>query len=292
MFAAFGPDEDMQIYGHGIRRRAASMLGGDGPRLRMAWSLLLSLPGTPVMLYGDEIGMGEDLELDGRMSVRTPMQWAAGPTGGFSGAAPDQLVRPLADGAFGPDCVNVAAQRREGDSLLRFMSRLIHQRRDTPELGWGECTLIENEPPALFAQRSDWQGSTVFVVHNLSAEPVSAELELDADVVDVDDLLELREHTVDRRPAASRPRRLRLPVAARGQVRRALIADMAVAAAAAASSRLWVVSHSCGERALAFASKAPCAPGSPGGGANRLSTRSAGSIGCSASCARVFVRPR
>ena len=78
VFAAFAPQEDMRIYGHGIRRRAASMLGGDGPRLRMAWSLLFSLPGTPVMLYGDEIGMVEDLAREGRMSVRTPMQVGRG----------------------------------------------------------------------------------------------------------------------------------------------------------------------------------------------------------------------
>ena len=94
VFAAFGPEKDMQIYGHGIRRRAASMLGGDGPRLRMAWSLLLSLPGTPVMLYGDEIGMVEDLGREGRMAVRVPMEWD-----------------------------EVDEQRRDDDSLLRFMSQ-------------------------------------------------------------------------------------------------------------------------------------------------------------------------
>ena len=195
VFAAFAPSEDMRIYGHGIRRRAASMLGGDGPRLRMAWSLTLSLPGTPVILYGDEIGMEEHLPLEGRMSVRTPMQWSNGASAGFSAAAPDALVRPLAGG---PDRVHVADQRREADSLLRFMSRLVHQRRDTPELGWGSSALIENEPPALYAQRSDWDGATVFTVHNLGAEPVSTELELGEDVVDVDDLLELREHRVER----------------------------------------------------------------------------------------------
>ena len=109
VFAAFAPEEDMRIYGHGIRRRTASMLGGDGPRLRMAWSLLFSLPGTPVLLYGDEIGMVEDLAREGRMSVRTPMQWGA-----------------------------VAEQRRKPDSLLGFVRRLAHERRETPELGWGD----------------------------------------------------------------------------------------------------------------------------------------------------------
>src|SRR3954453_20592096 len=168
VFAAFAPQEDMRIYGHGIRRRAASMLGGDGPRLRLAWSLLFSLPGTPVMLYGDEVGMVEDLAREGRMSVRTPMRWDL-----------------------------VAEQERTSDSLLRFVRRLAHQRRETPELGWGTSTLIENEPAALFARRSAWQGSTVFVVHNLSSEPVAAELELGEEVTGVDDLLELRDHHVD-----------------------------------------------------------------------------------------------
>jgi glycosidase len=134
----------------------------------MAWSLLFSLPGTPVILYGDEIGMVEDLELEGRMSVRTPMRWDT-----------------------------VAEQQRTPDSLLRFTRRLAHERREAPELGWGVSTLLENEPKPLFARRSDWQGSTVFLVHNLAEEPVAAELELGEDVKGIDDLLELREHRVD-----------------------------------------------------------------------------------------------
>jgi trehalose synthase len=172
VFAAFAPDEDMRIYGHGIRRRTASMLGGDGPRLRMAWSLMLTLPGTPVMLYGDELGMGEDLGREGRMAVRLPMPW--------SGAGE----------------VNVAEQRRDPDSLLRFLSRLVHARREAPELGWGTSTLLENDPPALLAHRCDWNGSTVVTVHNLSDSPVAAELDLGEGVGGVDDLLELREHDV------------------------------------------------------------------------------------------------
>src|SRR3954467_15656130 len=173
VFAAFGPEKEMQIYGHGIRPRPAPMLGGDGPRLRMAWSLMYSLPGTPVMLYGDEIGMGENLSLEGRMSVRTPMQWAAGAGAGVSTGG--GLVRPVPHGDFGPDRVNVADQRHDPGSLLAFMSRLIHRRRETPELGFGVSTLLENEPPALFAHRCDWQGSSVFAVHNLSGETVAAE---------------------------------------------------------------------------------------------------------------------
>jgi glycosidase len=143
------------------------MLGGDGPRLRMAWSLMLTLPGTPVLLYGDEIAMGEDLSRDGRMSVRLPMPWS-----------------------------DVAEQSRDEGSLLRFLTRLLHARREAPELGWGTSTLLENDPPALLAHRSEWQGSTVITAHNLSDEPVEAELDLGDDVTAVEDLLELREHEV------------------------------------------------------------------------------------------------
>ncbi|MFL5825318.1 MAG: alpha-amylase family protein [Thermoleophilaceae bacterium] len=194
VFAAFGPDENMRLYGHGLRRRVASMLGGDPDRLRMAWSLMFTLPGTPMLLYGDEIGMGEQLELPDRMSVRTPMQWSPGPGGGFSSAPPDQLVRPLADGDFGPDQVSVDAQRRDPDSLLNWMERVIRTRKESPELGWGSSTLLDTRAPALFAHRCDWEGSTVVAVHNLGEGTESATLELGEDATGVDDLLERRDH--------------------------------------------------------------------------------------------------
>jgi glycosidase len=169
VFDAFATEERMRIYGKGIRRRAGPMLGGDSPRLRMAWSLTFSLPGTPVLLYGDEIGMEDDLSRDGRMSVRLPMDWG-----------------------------EVAAQRRDPDSLLNFVSKLVHARRSAPEFGWGQSTLLENESEALFARRCDWQGSTVFALHNLSEAPIEATLELGDDVTGVEDLLELRRHVVQR----------------------------------------------------------------------------------------------
>jgi trehalose synthase len=198
VFAAFAPDERTRIYGHGIRRRAASMLGGDGPRLRMAWSLPLSLPGTPVVLYGDEIGMGEDLDLDGRMSVRTPMQWGPGPTAGFSAAETERLVRPIVRGRFGPDAVSVAAQQRTPDSLMRFMQRLIPRTPGGSRARLGREHADRERTTRALRAGSDWQDSTVIAVHNLSAEPVAAELDLGDDVEGVDDLLELCEHRVDR----------------------------------------------------------------------------------------------
>jgi trehalose synthase len=201
VFAAFGPRKDMQLYGHGLRRRTAAMLGGDGPRLRMAWSLMLSLPGTPVIFMGDEIGMGENLALPDRMSVRVPMQWSDERNGGFSSTAPEDLVRPVKGGRFGPKHVNVAAQRREPDSLLNFLERLIRRRKETPEFGWGSSVLIETAAPQLFAHRCEWQGSTVAAVHNLSPSKARATLDLGVEKgekVAIDDLLEERQHRPNR----------------------------------------------------------------------------------------------
>ena len=108
VFAAFGPDPDMQLYGRGLRRRLPTMLGGDERRIRLVYSLLFSLPGTPTLFYGEEIGMGENLDVEGRLAVRTPMQWDDGPNGGFSSAPKRRLTRPQPTGLFGPG----AGQRR------------------------------------------------------------------------------------------------------------------------------------------------------------------------------------
>ena len=189
VFDAFGPKPGMQLYGHGLRRRTATMLGGDGPRLRMAWSLMMSLPGTPVMFMGDEIGMGEQLRIPDRYAVRVPMQWSAARNGGFSTARAGDLVRPMAGGAFGPAKVNVADQRRDRGSMLRFMQRLLRVRRETPEIGWGSSELVETGDPALFAHRVTWEDSVVIAIHNLAGRPATTELDLGRDVTGVHDLL-------------------------------------------------------------------------------------------------------
>jgi trehalose synthase len=191
VFAAFAPDEDMRLYGHGIRRRVAPMLGGDPDRLRLAWSLAFSLPGTPVLLYGDEIGLGDNLAIDDRFAVRVPMQWSAERHGGFTTA--DEPWRPLAGRPFGPERVNVASQRRDPDSLLRWMRRLIWSRRTRPQLGWGSVTLIDTPAPSIFAHRADWEGGTVVAVHNLAEEPAAVTLELGDDVSGVQDALGARQ---------------------------------------------------------------------------------------------------
>ena len=126
VFAAFGPEEELQLYGRGLRRRLPTMVGGDERRIRMLYSLAFALPGTPVLFYGEEIGMAENLEIPGRYSVRAPMQWSADRHGGFSTAEDaDALCRPVvAAEGWGPERVNVAAQRRDPGSLLNWMERL------------------------------------------------------------------------------------------------------------------------------------------------------------------------
>jgi trehalose synthase len=180
VFAAFGPEERMQAYGRGLRRRLPPMLGGDQARIRMVYSLLFALPGTPVLFYGEEIGMGENLDAPGRLAVRAPMQWSgSSPNGGFSNADASQLVAPVVPGEFGPENVNVEAQRTDPDSLLAFITRLTHRYRECPELGWGEATVVDHPNPAVLVLVNRWDDSGMVTIHNFSADELEVELELD-----------------------------------------------------------------------------------------------------------------
>jgi len=162
VFAAFGPEPSMQIYNRGIRRRLAPMLGGDGRRLKMAHSLMFALPGTPVIWYGEEIGMGDDLSQEERNSVRTPLQWSDRENAGFSAAPREKLIRPvIADGPFGYPKVNVAAQREAPGSLMEHMQRLIRTRRACPEVGWGEWRVIDAGESCVVALSYRWRDGTV-----------------------------------------------------------------------------------------------------------------------------------
>ena len=178
VFAAFGPDPDMQLYGRGLRRRLPPMLDGDPRRIRMVYSLLFSLPGTPVLFYGEEIGMGENLAVEGRLAVRTPMQWSAGRNGGFSDAAPSRLPAPVVEGGFGPEYVNVEMQRRDPGSLLRFMQQLVQRYRECPELGWGQFEMLDQPHPSVLAHRCTVDDASMVALHNLAAEPVTVPLTL------------------------------------------------------------------------------------------------------------------
>jgi trehalose synthase len=181
VFAAFGPEPEMQVFDRGLKRRLPGMLGGDPRRIRMAYSLMFSLPGTPTLYYGEEIGMGEDLAVDGRMAVRTPMQWCAGRNGGFSTAAPGKLIQPVVTGACGPDHVNVVDQMHDPDSLWSFMRKLISIRRTCPELGWGTWSVVDQPERGVLVHRCDLDGTSVVTVHNLGPDPVTVDVPVDPD---------------------------------------------------------------------------------------------------------------
>jgi maltose alpha-D-glucosyltransferase/alpha-amylase len=179
VYTAFGPQPTMQVYNRGLRRRLAPMLGGDQTRLRLAYSLLFSLPGAPMLFYGEEIGMGENLDVHGRLSVRTPMQWASYASGGFSAAPVGKLVRPmLADGDYGYETVNVAAQRANSDSLLNWLASLIRARRECGEIGADVWQALDLGDDAVLGLRYDGDDSSVIVVNNLSGRRISIALGL------------------------------------------------------------------------------------------------------------------
>ncbi|MFB6138897.1 MAG: alpha-amylase family glycosyl hydrolase [Halosimplex sp.] len=185
VFERFAPEGDMRIYGRGIRRRLAPMLDGDPKRIELAFSLLFSMPGTPLFLYGDEIGMGENLSLPGRRSVRTPMQWDDRPNGGFSTAPAGDLVTPVVDeGPFGFDRLNVAAQRADPDSLLNWTERLVATRRAAHEIGTNPCEPIETGTASVFAHRYRGDERTIAFVHNLADEPASVSVALEPERAD------------------------------------------------------------------------------------------------------------
>ena len=176
VFAAFGPEPEMQLYDRGIRRRLAPMLGGDRRRIELAFSLMLSLPGTPVLLYGDEIGMGDDLALAERECARTPMQWSGEANAGFtSGGSP--IVPVIAAGPYGYQHINVAEQRRAPDSQLNWMERMIRMRKEVPEVGWGVFAVLDAGSPEILALRYDWRNNAVLFLHNLSAIPREVDFE-------------------------------------------------------------------------------------------------------------------
>ena len=169
VFSSFAPDPAMRLFERGIRRRLAPMLDGDRRRLELAYSVMVTLPGAPVLWYGEEIGMGESLDLKGRDSVRTPMQWSDSPNGGFSSAWPDRLIRPVLDrGPYDYQHVNVEAQRRDPDSLLSWLERALRVRRECREFGWGEVEFIDDGSPAVLVHRCRTDDTSVLILHNLS----------------------------------------------------------------------------------------------------------------------------
>jgi maltose alpha-D-glucosyltransferase / alpha-amylase len=192
VFKRFGPSKEMQLYDRGIRRRLASMLG-DRRHVELANSVMFSLPGAPVIRYGDEIGMGENLALQERNAVRTPMQWSNERNGGFSTAR--RTVYPvIRKGVFGYSQVNVEDQRRDPNSLLNWMTKLIRARKECCEIGCGTWELVPTGSPQVLGICYTWQNRRVLVLHNFGEQAVEvrpritgAGSELLADVLGTND---------------------------------------------------------------------------------------------------------
>jgi maltose alpha-D-glucosyltransferase/alpha-amylase len=187
VFARFAPEERMRLYGRGIRRRLAPMLG-DREHEELAYSVLFSLPGSPVIRFGDELRMGDDLELEQREAVRTPMQWADEPHGGFT--VSDDPVVPVVDkGVWSYEHINVEEQRRDPESFLSWMTRMIRLRKECPEIGLGRCTVIDAGASHVLGLRFDWRGNSVVTLHNFDERAHEADLRLAGGAERLSDLI-------------------------------------------------------------------------------------------------------
>lgn len=173
IFDRFAPEQHMQIYNRGIRRRLAPMLDWNVSLLKLMNSLMFSIPGIPLIRYGDEIAMGDDLSLEGRNSVRTLMQWSALKNGGFSDAAPEDLVKPLIrTGECGYESINVVESQKNPDSFFNWLKRLIATRRQCTEIGHGVMEIIELQHTGVLAHKYVYNDEQVLLLHNFSSQKI------------------------------------------------------------------------------------------------------------------------
>jgi maltose alpha-D-glucosyltransferase/alpha-amylase len=178
MYSEYAKDPRMKL-NLGIRRRLAPLLDGGRDEIELMHAILFSLPGSPVLYYGDEIGMGDNVYLGDRDGVRTPMQWTGDRNGGFSRTDFARLyLPPLMDPVFGYQAVNVEAQLRSPTSLLRWLRRLIELRKEHPVFGLGDYTALRPENPRIFAHIRTYEGDIVLCVHNLARSAQAVELDL------------------------------------------------------------------------------------------------------------------
>ena len=178
LYSEYAKDPRMRL-NVGIRRRLAPLMDNGRRRIELLHALLFSLPGSPFLYYGDEIGMGDNIYLGDRDGVRTPMQWSADRNAGFSRADFARLYFPvIMDPVYGYQAVNVEAQQRYSTSLLKWVREMIHLRRRHPVFGRGELSLIKPENRKIFAFTRRYQRETVLCLFNLaqSAQPVELNL--------------------------------------------------------------------------------------------------------------------
>jgi len=163
----------------GIRRRLAPLLENDRRRIELMNGMLLSLPGTPIVYYGDEIGMGDNIYLGDRNGVRTPMQWNGGWNAGFSTADPERLYSPLISNAvYGYQAINVLSQLRAEHSLLSWMRRIVKLRKSSSVFGRGTIEFLDPDNHRVLAYIRQWENNRILVVNNLSSSAQAAELDL------------------------------------------------------------------------------------------------------------------
>lgn len=182
MWEQFAPEPRMRL-NLGIRRRLAPLLDNDRKQIELANSLLFSLPGSPILYYGDEIGMGDDISLPDRNGVRTPMQWDNSPRAGFSEAPVENLYAPLVSSpGFKPAQVNVADQLEDPGSLLNTVKHMIHTRKSFPALGTGSFKWAEDlaakQPNPIAAYYRDKDQEKLLIINNLSPQVQSCSFQL------------------------------------------------------------------------------------------------------------------
>jgi maltose alpha-D-glucosyltransferase/alpha-amylase len=176
MWQLYAPQDRMRL-NLGIRRRLAPLLDNDRRKIEVANAILFSLPGAPIIYYGDEIGMGDNIWLFDRNGVRTPMQWTADSAAGFSQANPTDFWVPLiADETYGYRKINVAAQMADPKSLFHAIKHMIAIRKAHPVLGWGRCDFLRvvNKTILAYLRRTD--EAQMLIVCNLSDQPQSVTL--------------------------------------------------------------------------------------------------------------------
>jgi len=168
MWKQFAPEPRMKL-NLGIRRRLAPLLDNDPQKIELAHSLLFTLPGSPIIYYGDEIGMGDNIWLPDRNGVRTPMQWNAGPTAGFSEAPTQSLYSPIiADAVYDPSHVNVELQQKDKSSIWSTIRHMIATRKEHPAFGWGQFEWLDCGNKSVAAFKRTYKGERILVFHNLS----------------------------------------------------------------------------------------------------------------------------
>jgi maltose alpha-D-glucosyltransferase/alpha-amylase len=178
MYDEYAKDKGMRL-NLGIRRRLSPMMENDRWRIQLLNGLLMSMPGTPIIYYGDEIGMGDNVYLGDRNGVRTPMQWSGGWNAGFSAADPERLYSPLiSNPVYGYQAINVESQRRSQHSLLSWMKRMIHVRKTSSVLSRGSIEFLKPSNHRVLAYVRQLAGEKILVVNNLSKSAQAVELDL------------------------------------------------------------------------------------------------------------------